>query len=137
MNQFTWLKNKHMKNYIHRTRGFTLVEILIVVGIIGLLAAIAIPNFVRARSTSQQNACINNLRQINSAVQQWAMETGQAAGSPPPNMSTDLTPYIQLNSNSSVPTCPSGGTYTINNISVVPQVYCSLSSLGTSPHTLQ
>ena len=126
-----------MKKTIHRPGGFTLVEIMIVVGIIGLLAAIALPNFIRARSTSQQNACINNLRQISSAVEQWAMENGQSAGSPPPNMSTDLTPYIQLNANSSVPTCPSGGTYTINPISNVPQVTCSLSTLSSSPHLLQ
>ncbi len=62
--------------------GFTLVEIMIVVAIIGLLAAIAIPNFLRARSTAQQNACINNLRQIDAAIQQWALEKGQAAARP-------------------------------------------------------
>jgi type II secretory pathway pseudopilin PulG len=107
------------------------------VGIIGLLVGIALPNFIKARASSQQNACINNLRQINSAVQQWAMENGQAAGAPPPSMATDLTPYIQLNANSSIPACPAGGTYTINNISDVPQVVCSLSSLPTDPHVLQ
>jgi len=56
-----------MKNKVSRKAGFTLVEIMIVVAIIGLLAAIAIPNFVRARTTSQQNACINNLRLIDGA----------------------------------------------------------------------
>jgi prepilin-type N-terminal cleavage/methylation domain-containing protein len=126
-----------MKTNAQRPGGFTLVEIMIVVGIIGLLVGIALPNFIKSRATSQQNACINNMRQINSAVQQWAMETGQAAGSPPPTMNTDLTPYIQLNSNSAIPTCPAGGTYVINNISVVPQVYCTLSSLVSDPHTLQ
>ena len=126
-----------MKKNIHRPGGFTLVEIMIVVGIIGLLAAIALPNFMKSRATSQENACINNLRQINSAVQQWAMETGQAAGSPPPDMNTDLTPYIQLNSNSSIPVCPAGGSYTIYPISNVPQVSCSLSTLTANPHMLQ
>jgi prepilin-type N-terminal cleavage/methylation domain-containing protein len=67
-----------MKINTSRKSGFTLVEIMIVVAIIGLLAAIAIPNFVKARATSQTNACINNLRQIDSAVQQWALEKGKA-----------------------------------------------------------
>jgi prepilin-type N-terminal cleavage/methylation domain-containing protein len=62
------------------TKGFTLVEIMIVVAIIGLLAAIAIPNFVRARQTSQKNACINNLRQLDGAIQQYALENNVAAG---------------------------------------------------------
>jgi prepilin-type N-terminal cleavage/methylation domain-containing protein len=122
-----------MKTPVQRSSGFTLVEILIVVGIIGLLAAIAIPNFIRSRAASQQNACINNLRQLSSAVDQWAMETGQPAGAPAPS-NEDLTPYILLNSNSSIPICPTGGTYTIYNVSNVPQVSCSLSTLSEAPH---
>ena len=92
-----------MKNRTSRKAGFTLVEIMIVVAIIGLLAAIAIPNFVKARATSQKNACINNLRQIDGAVQQWALENKKAASSS--IALTDVTPYLH---NSVV--CPAGGT---------------------------
>jgi len=94
-----------MKNNTSRKSGFTLVEIMIVVAIIGLLAAIAIPNFVRARTQSQKNACINNLRQIDGAIQQWALET--KAASTITVAATDVLPYLK----SSV-TCPSAGTTT-------------------------
>ena len=108
----------------NRKAGFTLVEIMIVVAIIGLLAAIAIPNFVRARATSQANACINNMRQIDAAVNEWALEQGKKTGDGPATLSSDLTPYIKLNSNGAIPECPAGGTYTLNTVESAPE--CSI-----------
>src|SRR5271169_694027 len=97
-----------MKIKTSRKAGFTLVEIMIVVAIIGLLAAIAIPNFLKARSTSQQNACINNLRQIDGAIQQWALETG--AGPASPVTGPNITPYMGRGTAGSLPWCPLDGT---------------------------
>ena len=67
-----------MKSRKMRVEGFTLTEIMIVVALIGLLAAIAVPNWVHARTTSQNNACINNLREICGATQQWALDNRHA-----------------------------------------------------------
>ena len=121
-------------NKTSRKAGFTLVEIMIVVAIIGLLAAIAIPNFIRARATSQQNACINNLRQIDGAIDEWALETGQQNGATPSE--AVVAPYIKLNASNTVPGCPAGGSYTYGNVGDTPQIRCSLSTDNTAPHRL-
>jgi prepilin-type N-terminal cleavage/methylation domain-containing protein len=75
------------------TAGFTLVEIMIVVALIGLLATIATPTWVRARTNSQTNACVNNLRQIEGAKQQWGLETKQSPSSVPTY--TELSSYLK------------------------------------------
>ena len=121
-----------MKNKTARKAGFTLVEIMIVVAIIGLLAAIAIPNFVKARTTAQANACINNLRQMDGAIQQWALENKQPANAA--CSVTDITPYIKLDSTGNLPSCPANGVYSVTSVDVQPS--CSLST-ATPPHALK
>ena len=125
-----------MKRNTARKQGFTLVEIMIVVAIIGLLAAIAIPNFVKARTTSQQNACINNLRLIDSAKQQWALEQRQTSSNTP--VGSDLQPYLGRGSNGELPSCPVdplsafASSYSANNVGSKPA--CLILS---SSHVLQ
>ncbi len=77
-----------------RNQGFTLIEIMIVVLIIGMLAAIAIPSFVRARNTARANTCINNMRQIEQAKEMWAMEENMGPADDAPDWD-DLEDYIR------------------------------------------
>jgi prepilin-type N-terminal cleavage/methylation domain-containing protein len=113
--------------------GFTLVEIMIVVAIIALLAAIVIPNLVGARARTQADACINNLRQIDDAAQQYALEKNKASGASI-DYPDDLTPYIKMNSSGSIPPCPAGGTYSCDAVGTPPA--CSLANSVDPPHVL-
>ena len=109
-----------MKTAAQGKAGFTLVELMIVVAVIGMLASIAIPSFVRARTVSQTNACINNLQQIDDATQECALDNHLA---PMATVAfTDFRPYLK----NSV-TCPSAGdigtfasSYTLTTVSNKP-----------------
>jgi prepilin-type N-terminal cleavage/methylation domain-containing protein len=120
-----------------KAQGFTLVEIMIVVLIIGILLAIAIPNFIQAREASRAKACVANLKQIESAKQQYMMDnslskfTVNAALSP--TADSGLGKYIKT-----IPSCPGGGTYGTG--SEVVSANCTLGTnlvnSQTYPHTL-
>ncbi len=89
------------------------------VAMVGMLAAIAIPNFVKARATAQINHCINNLRQIDSAKQQWALEHQKKETDMPTQ--SDITSYLK---NNQWPVCLAGGSYSINALREAPA--CSI-----------
>lgn len=98
-----------------RRGGFTLVEIMIVVAIIGLLSAIAMPSFVRARQNSREKVCINNLRQLDGAKDQAAIENNISDGG-------DVSAFVELYLKAGVPVCPVGETdYELNLVGTVPE----------------
>jgi prepilin-type N-terminal cleavage/methylation domain-containing protein len=110
--------------------GFTLVEIMLVVALISMLAAIAIPNFVKARAPAQANACINNLRQMETALQEYAMDSKL-----PSNAAyalDDLKPYLRLSNGGELPPCPGGGVY-LAGTTVTNSPTCSFAT-ATPPH---
>ncbi len=117
-----------MKTNPSRKAGFTLVEIMIVVAIIALLAAIAIPNFVKARTASQRSACIANLKQMGGAKATWSMEQKKTNTDTPQDSEIyGATLYIRQK-----PECPGGGVYTIGQVDANP-----VCTLGASDgHTL-
>ncbi len=114
---------------IRSNKGFTLVEIMIVVAIIGILIAIAVPSFLRAREISRRNACQENQSKIDGAKQQWALEQNQPATATPT--------WAELVGNAAyirkTPVCPSSGAYTIGDLATDPA--CSLSTQASFAHT--
>ena len=100
---------------------------------LGLVVAVGAPNFFKARSTSCANACINNLRQIDAAINQFALEHNLPNGTTI-HYPEDLTPYIKLNSAGKIPSCPQGGTYHISKVGETPT--CSLSNTVIPAHVL-
>jgi hypothetical protein len=103
------------------------IRLLLYFSGIGIFAAVALPNFIKARSTSCCNACINNLRQIDAAAQEFALEKGKTNGEAI-NYPNDLTPYI--NKDGKIPPCPKGGIYSINKVGDNPT--CSLGTTNWS-----
>lgn len=113
------------------------MEVMIVVAVIGLLAAIAVPNFARARENSQANSCIENMRQIDSAIQQWALETGKAT-----SLAADPDQILQYLNPPRLPKCPTGVDYTFSkNMGATPTVTCptgdSVKPLHALPEALK
>jgi hypothetical protein len=118
-----WLLISKRRRTISRT-GKAIVALSMILLFVSIVVVI-IPNFVEARYTSSQNSCVNNLRQIQAAKQEWALENGKANGA----IVTveDITPYIQLDSNGNIPKCPAGGVYILGRVGE--DVRCSI---GTS-----
>ena len=109
-------------------RAFTLIEILVVISIVAIILAIAMPNFMKARETAEIKQCLDNLRTIDSAKEQWAMENNASPSSTPPAMSQLIgsTSFIKTS-----PFCPMGGTYSVGAISAPPT--CSIGGAHTLP----
>jgi competence protein ComGC len=107
------------------------VSIGLSVLLVPMMLAIAIPNFVKARETAQMNACINNLRMIDAAKQEWALENSKKNTDTPTQADLTHLKNGQSFKNGQFPTCPAGGTYTIGTVGEEPT--CSIPKHKLSP----
>jgi hypothetical protein len=94
---------------------------------------IGVPMFIKAHACSCSNACVNNLRQIDAAINEWALEQSKTNGTVVTE--DDIKPYIKLDAHGNVPKCPDGGKYTFGRVGDTPQITCSLST-ATPAHKL-
>lgn len=99
----------------------------------GLFLLVGVPTFIKARSTAACNPCINNLRQIDAAANQFALEHKLKTGDPI-KYPDDLTPYLKFNSAGKIASCPEGGVYRIAEVGEIPT--CSLGTIVTPAHVL-
>ena len=122
------------------TKGFTLVEIMIVVAIIGIIIAIAVPAFLRARENSRGQACQENLTKIDGAKEQYALEFRLSNGAavnfqdliaPPGTSGASVAGYLKA-----TPTCPSGGGYSVNKVGIIPSCTIGTNNGGYLPHVM-
>jgi prepilin-type N-terminal cleavage/methylation domain-containing protein len=91
-----------------KNNGFTVLELMIVCAIIALMAAIAVPTFAKSTNTTKTNTCMSNLRLINDAKEQWALEKNQTDGADAESARAEISEYLKGNK---APGCPAGGTY--------------------------
>lgn len=104
-------------------KGFTVVEILIVIAIISTLATMSLPQFTKARASTKKGVCLNNLRQIDAAIDRWVFENDFPEGG---TLSSSQEAEVYSFLKSGKPECPSGGVYSIGTIGVHPQVSCTI-----------
>lgn len=131
MNNYISEGGEYRMNKISNSKaGFTLVEIMIVVAIIGLLAALAIPGFVKARKQSQGRRILNDARQMDAAVDQWALETGQTDGATV--NTTSAASYLKTawKSNDLLGNPFTVGTVGTNQVSIASTTKTSLAGVG-------
>lgn len=112
---------------IRGRKGYTLVEIMIVVAVLAILMSVAIPNYLKSGKTTSRNTCVSNLRQIDGAMEQWAMYNNIPAGTiPSPSQEDDIYNYVD----GGKPFCPAHGEYSLHSIGSHPQVTCSCEDEG-------